>query len=98
MDDVHHRCFKSAPVFWYKNMKAAYEELDSLPEDATDLEKTNMLMKLRESLVDSAEDCISVTHPEGISIYPDNVLYFWWGLLSFIAGLFFFVLFAAMDD
>lgn len=72
--------------FWYDNMKACYDELDNLPEDATALEKTNMLMKLRESLVDTGEST-SVTVPEGISVYPNNVIYFIWGWLSFISAL-----------
>lgn len=62
--------------FWYKNMKDAYMELDTLPEDATALEKTNVLMKLRESLLDG--------EPSGITVYPNNIAYFWWGLLSLI--------------
>ena len=70
--------------YWYKNMTEAYAELENLSEDATSLEKTNVLMKLRETLTDEKESGVSVTVPEGISIYPNNVLYFWWGLLSFI--------------
>ena len=76
--------------FWYENLTIAYAELDSLPEDSTPLEKTNMLMKIRESLTDADGDGgITVTHPEGISIYPNNVMYFWWGTLSGIASLVF---------
>jgi len=72
--------------FWYNNLKAAHAELESLPEEATPLERTNVLMKLRESLTDrSSSDGTKVVHPEGISIYPQNVLYFWWGLISMIA-------------
>ena len=70
--------------YWYKNMTDAYNELDNLPEDATSLEKTNVLMKLRETLTDEKESGVSVTMPNGISIYPGNVFYFWWGLLSMI--------------
>ena len=70
--------------FWYKNMTDAYAELENLPEDASSLEKTNVLMKLRESLTDEYKSGVIVTVPEGISIYPRNVVYFWWGFLSFI--------------
>lgn len=73
--------------YWYKNMKTAYEELDNLPEDATTLEKTNLLMKLRESLTDNGESSTYVIHPEGISIYPNNVAYFWWGIISGLGAL-----------
>lgn len=70
--------------FWYKNMVEAYNELEKLPEDADSLEKTNTLMKLRETLTDQKDDGVSVTAPDGITIYPNNVVYFWWGLLSFL--------------
>ena len=69
--------------FWYNNMKEAYKELDQLPENATSMEKTNVLMKLRESLIDEGS---GVTHPIGISIYPNNVFYFWWAMISLIAA------------
>lgn len=70
--------------YWYKNMSEAYAELENLPENATSLEKTNVLMKLRESLTDDKKSGVSVTMPEGISIYPRNIAYFLWGSLSSI--------------
>lgn len=73
--------------YWYKNLTEAYSELENLPEDATSLEKTNVLMKLRETLTDQTESGVLVTVPSGISIYPNNVLYFWWGLFSAIFTL-----------
>lgn len=71
--------------YWYRNMTEAYTELENLPEDASQLEKTNVLMKLRETLTDQSDSGTSVTVPSGISIYPNNVAYFWWGLISAIA-------------
>ena len=81
--------------YWYKNMTESYSELENLSEDATSLEKTNVLMKLRETLTDETEKGVSVTVPGGISIYPSNILYFWWGLLSgiFCFGLWIMVSF-----
>ena len=79
--------------FWYKNMVESYSGLENIPEDATSLEKTNALMKLRETLTDEGKSGISVTVPDGISIYPSNVLFFWWGLLSGICSLIFFLVF-----
>jgi len=70
--------------FWYNNISAAQDELMNLPEDATALERTNVLMKLRESLTDRSDGNTAVTHPAGISVYPHNVLYFWWGLISLV--------------
>jgi len=81
--------------FWYNNMTAAYNELDALPEDSTPLEKTNVLMKLRESLADNSGDGgATVLLPAGISIYPDNVLYFWWCMISLFGLGVFWSLFA----
>lgn len=78
--------------YWYTNMVTAYEELESLPEDSTPLEKTNVLMKLRETLTDNNDRGTSVTVPNGISIYPNNVGYFWWGIISSIVCSIFWIL------
>lgn len=70
--------------FWYTNIKSANNELKNLSPDATQLEKTNVLMKLRETLLDSGgQGKQEVTVPEGTSIYPYNKLFFFWGLVSF---------------
>ena len=73
--------------YWYKNMTQSHSELDKLSVNATSLEKSNVLMRLREALTDNNESGVSVTIPDGISIYPKNVLYFWWGLISAICCL-----------
>lgn len=70
--------------FWYQNIKSAHEELKAVSKDATQLEKSNVLMKLRETLVDQGEKSSSVTMPDGISVYPNNLLYFIWGWLGLI--------------
>ena len=70
--------------YWYKNMTQSYSELDKLSGNATSLEKSNVLMRLREALTDNNESGVSVTIPDGISIYPKNIVYFWWGVLSFV--------------
>jgi len=78
--------------FWYENMKASYEELDKIADDATALEKTNVLMKLRESLTDRDEGGgTKIVFPNGISVYPNNILYFCWGLISIIGMSVFWV-------
>jgi len=74
--------------FWYKNIKSASDELKQLPPESSQLEKTNVLMKLRETLLDSGEKGMSVTAPSGVSIYPNNVLY---GALGTFGWLFFVV-------
>ncbi len=70
--------------FWYNNITEACEELKNLPEDVTSLEKTNVLMKIRETLIDESREEVLVTCPDGISIYPHNLIYFLWGTFSSI--------------
>lgn len=79
--------------FWYNNMLSAYNELNTMDENTSTLEQTNMLMRLRESLVDETEDGIEVTVPDGISVYPNNKFFFWMGIVSFfmMIGLWFWV-------
>jgi hypothetical protein len=78
--------FLSQPVndieFWYENLKASHNELKEVPAEATQLEKTNILMKLRETLTDGQAN--SVITPEGISIYPNNKPFFVFGIFSII--------------
>ena len=85
--------------FWYQNMKLAYEELDALPENTSSLEKTNVLMKLRESLTDNdSTGATSVITPSGITIYPNNMMYFVWSMFSIIAATVFWILFIISLD
>lgn len=70
--------------FWYNNIKACRSELSELPTDASPMDRTNMLMKLRETLTDEDKDGVMVTFPDGISRYPNN---FMWGALLWIASL-----------
>lgn len=58
--------------FWYKNLKASQKELATLNSNSA-LEKTNVLMKLRETLLDTGERT-KVTVPSGLAIYPNNKL------------------------
>ncbi len=70
--------------FWYRNLKASAEELKTLNSTSA-LEKTNVLMKLRETLLDSGEKT-KVTVPPGLAVYPNNTL---WAILmssAFFAG------------
>lgn len=74
--------------FWYSNLKQSLDELEALNSDSA-LEKSNVLLKLRESLL-SGKGKIIV--PKGLSVYPHNLL---WTILmwtSFIASLFGLVL------
>lgn len=68
--------------FWYRNLKASQTELENLKSDSA-LEKTNVLIKLRETLTDGEKSRVTV--PEGLAVYPNNKL---WGFLMFIASIF----------
>ena len=73
--------------FWYENLKACRDELTSCL-DGTQLEKSNVLMKVRESLTDEGEKGTTLTIPSGISRYPNNLAFGIWNLISVIVLLF----------
>ena len=67
--------------FWYKNLKACQSELKACI-NGSQLEKSNVLMKVRESLTDAKEGGTSLTIPQGISRYPNNAAWMIFGWLS----------------
>lgn len=71
-------------AFWYTNLKDSLTELRAVRPDATQLEKSNVLMKLRETLLDQGEKSAHVTRPDGISVYPNNVAYAFWGWVGLL--------------
>jgi hypothetical protein len=73
--------------FWYQNVKACKAELAACI-NSTPLEKTNVLMKVRESLTDQGEKGTVLTIPSGISRFPDNTLYAILNTISVICGCF----------
>lgn len=72
--------------FWYKNLKASQNELQNLKSESA-LERTNVLIKLRETLVDTGKST-KITVPKGLSVYPNNKL---WGFLTITALLSLFI-------
>lgn len=74
--------------YWYRNLNSSIDELNKVTDETTQLEKSNILMKLRETLTDveggeTGGTCI--THPSGIEVYPLNKLFFWLYLSLIIA-------------
>ena len=68
-------------AFWYNNLKQSEQELLKVDSSTTALEKTNILMKLRETLIEnSGKSGDILTKPDGISVYPNN--WIWTILLS----------------
>jgi len=60
--------------YWYENLYRSVKELREVPINADQLVKSNVLMKLRETLTDSSKDGTDLTVPTGISRYPYNKL------------------------
>mgnify|MGYP001000706784 CR=1 FL=1 len=58
--------------FWYNNLKSSESELAKVDSNTSALEKTNLLMKLRETLIDHDKDGDVLTYPNGLARYPDN--------------------------
>ncbi|MFA6227549.1 MAG: hypothetical protein WC631_03710 [Candidatus Paceibacterota bacterium] len=73
--------------FFYKNMKDSLVELQSIKDTATPLEKSNVLMKLRETLTHHGDKSTSITVPWGISLAPHNVLFAVWGVISVLIAI-----------
>jgi hypothetical protein len=69
--------------YWYDNINSRLGELKNLPSEATPLEKFNMLMELRNTLLSDTSSSSSIIVPEGISVYPDNKPLAIFVLLSF---------------
>lgn len=74
--------------FWYSNLSAAVEEMNKVTDSTSALEKTNILMKLRETLLDQGKGGQVLTVPAGISVYPANA---GWAISAFILLAFFIV-------
>lgn len=75
--------------YWYQNIKACQKELAEC-QDGTQLEKSNVLMKVRESLTDDGEKGTELTLPKGISRYPNNALFgvlFWISIVILGCGV-----------
>ena len=76
---------------WYENLKSAQSQLQELnsKEELTELEESNALMKLRETLLNS--DGL-VTHPPMIAFYPNHIGWFWtmWFIWLLWIGAFIF--------
>lgn len=71
--------------YWYSNLKSAQNELTvNLGKEMTPLEQSNILLKLRETLM--TED--GIRYPAGLHNYPLNGLL---GTLLIISGIAFFI-------
>jgi len=81
--------------FHYDNVSSALEDVRAViakGEKATHLERSNVLMKLRETLVDNGEAGVKVTFPQGLDVYPYNTALLGALLFSLAVGPFAFLL------
>jgi hypothetical protein len=69
-------------AFWYNNIKASQNELLKVDSASSMTERTNILMKLRETLIDNGAHGDHLTMPSGLSKYPNNAL---WGTAELMA-------------
>lgn len=73
--------------FWYANLKSSKQELIRSLE-SSQLEQTNVLMKLRETLTEQGEKSIHVTYPSGLWKFPYNTAF---AILAWIVNILGFV-------
>lgn len=67
---------------WYENLKTAQTQLQEMQaSEYTELEQSNMLMKLRETILDNDG---MLTHPVGISMVSIYTLMFWLNMLAWV--------------
>ena len=69
--------------FWYNNLLTCKQELTECIE-SSQFEKTNVLMKVRESLTDQSEHGIVITYPPGLSRYPNNKTFAFFNFFSLL--------------
>lgn len=70
--------------FWYRNLNASLTELTNLPAAATLLERSNILMRLRSTLLHHGDKGESVNEPEGIEMFPSNTAFSMLSLFSLL--------------
>jgi len=81
--------------FWYKNLKESESELMKVDSTTSSIEKTNLLMKLRETLLDGGEKGDVLTVPNGLHKYPNNGM---WAYLQMMAIIALIVLFGSIEN
>lgn len=73
--------------YWHTNLRESLKELEAIPVASTGLERSNLLLKLRESLTDHGDDGTKVVMPRGISVCPFNTIFAWWGWIATLITL-----------
>lgn len=77
--------------YWYRNLVSARDELRNIPATASQLEKSNQLMKLREVLMEDGKSGAVVTAPPYLYWFPYEV-----GMWGLAAGILILALIATI--
>lgn len=81
--------------YWYQNLKSSEDELRKVDTSTSQTERTNVLMKLRETVLDHGEKGDHITCPDYIELYPSQgfIVGVWCAtlLLAFVGGFVGFV-------
>lgn len=85
---------------WYGQLKGAQETVDRIVKNGgTQLEKDNVLMKIREVVLDQGESGVHVTKPVRITWYPNQWLMCIWWIVTFLwLSIFGVCLLAVIDN
>lgn len=70
--------------FWYRNLKASLEQLNKIPKDVSALERSNVLLKLRETVIHGGAKGDDIVCPPGLARYPNNMT---WIFLLIMCGV-----------
>lgn len=71
--------------FWYQRLVDSRTILQALPKHDSALEISNTMMRVHESITEGgAKGGTEIVCPDGISIYPNNALFFWGFLLALL--------------
>lgn len=73
--------------FWYDNLVSARNDIQKAVEneDLTQLEESNVLMKLRETLIDDSSDSPKITSPDHIVFYPNALGWYFLIILGIVS-------------
>lgn len=82
--------------FFYSNLKTALGELGEISPESSLLEQSNVLMKLRETLISRSSEGSTIHYPSGLSIFPNNLAWMIWGIVSIILGILGLILIGAV--
>lgn len=75
--------------FFYSNLKQSRDELKTITDSTSSMEKSNVLLKLRETLITHGEKGDRVQMPDNLAFYPNQALWkvLFWAAIIYIFGI-----------